>query len=1311
MRRRVFEQVSVEGLESSQVEALSFQVGHQSRRLCAGTSDGQLTVYDVLSSHRGSGSMSVGASSKLRLSVAEVLRQGSARDRKSVTQVEILESVIVALIDGVPTVYDAQTLRATATAREVRGCQLFCAHVPSRTLVFFAKKKARVFGWHRGGALRDTRREYALAESATAACCVSEKAVVFATRRDYMAFRLFTEQTTPTLTGGPTTSSGGIFRTTMGSALSSLGGNKSSGESHSAGKQAAALASSSVDTAVGIGGGGPASSSSESATRRLCEASGGAGVAVIVAGSQSRPNAPRLLTSSGTRGVLFDAAALSSSALEDRLTWSAAPTQSRAVSAFVVSLVGANSKRCEIHFAPSLALVQTIDFDFRPAALCGGSSSLFLKQPSGGDFASAQQGAQTKFAFGETSNNEPLDDQLFVVDSGLNCRCLKMVPARTQISALVDDGSYEDALALCDAWEIQQDQRIQMSSAGAGGPSSASSTGFFASPGASYHHQPIVDVAAIEERYAYALYSRGDFEGAVQHWLAADTSPVNVAALFPALCPPGLVQSNNLLARGGASAENDEDASPEKKEALRHPPQLRQASLSRAAAAVTRYLEETRNRLLHTNEGTSRSASSSSASRPARKSTTAVRPGDDAALAESLKLVDTVLVAARLHCSPPRVADVVALLKSPDQRCELESVAPLLAAGGPAYAEPLLWLYRSKGQHSRALSMLVEERCCGPDKANDASGTISTATNSAQSSDTSTSEGTWDRQRFRRWKARYLRSLWFSGDPRLAALALDAAGSLFDVAPALGLAVFTGAKVDASSDPDEEREQLRLLQERTHRSAASGGAGTPPQDVVAWMKKLTFPAPQQNSSSPGGSEKAGTVVGDDEDELPPLVLDSGNTVAVAYLEFLVSRGERLELLHNELAYLLLDGLLKTRGESTSSESHKRDEAYRSRLRRFLKGSDKYRAETVLSWIPDDLPRERALVLARLGRHDDVLTVYADELRDDALAEAYCAEVWEAADAAKLRRLALGESGRRGDEDDDEDDLSPGRTAAMAAADEEDDDEALGVYLCLARRYVRQETDAGLDKAMSVVSKNARRVDPVAALELLPDGVSFAKVSEFAANLYRLTESARREAEIEHQLLRVHYVDLKYELTQRQLRQQSKISAVPELARLGKLKRSLQPVVLSEPGNAEPYDVTCVPHVFEGHVALQFRVTNNAQGYRMQNVRVKVESLGDADLYAHDAEVPLKVLPFKFTGSCYVVFRTFPTVGTVVTSFANELRFAVLADSSSRASSSAAATLSRARAGSSESFDAASGPNSSYLEEIPLHNLELSTADM
>ena len=174
---------------------------------------------------------------------------------------------------------------------------------------------------------------------------------------------------------------------------------------------------------------------------------------------------------------------------------------------------------------------------------------------------------------------------------------------------------------------------------------------------------------------------------------------------------------------------------------------------------------------------------------------------------------------------------------------------------------------------------------------------------------------------------------------------------------------------------------------------------------------------------------------------------------------------------------------------------------------------------------------------------------------------------------------------------------------------------------------------------------------------------------------------------------MHYVNLKYELTQQQIRQQSRMTQVPELARLGAARAALPPTLALADERELEHAVQCTRHVFDQHVVLQFAVTNGAPALRMHNVSVRVEPLGDTDLYVLESEVPLRVLPYRSTGSCYTVFRTYPTVGTVATSFACELRFLA---------------ITVATDGPPGSLRRETGAG--YPEEIPLHNLELSTAD-
>lgn len=56
-----------------------------------------------------------------------------------------------------------------------------------------------------------------------------------------------------------------------------------------------------------------------------------------------------------------------------------------------------------------------------------------------------------------------------------------------------------------------------------------------------------VNVLSIHERYAYDLFSWGDYEGAVGHFLVAETPVHHVLELFPSLAPPEFVPPGGLL--------------------------------------------------------------------------------------------------------------------------------------------------------------------------------------------------------------------------------------------------------------------------------------------------------------------------------------------------------------------------------------------------------------------------------------------------------------------------------------------------------------------------------------------------------------------------------------------------------------------------------------------------------------------------------------------------------------------------------------------------------------------------------------------
>lgn len=67
-----------------------------------------------------------------------------------------------------------------------------------------------------------------------------------------------------------------------------------------------------------------------------------------------------------------------------------------------------------------------------------------------------------------------------------------------------------------------------------------------------------VNVMSIHERYAYDLFSWGDPEGAVGHFLIAETPIEHVLSLFPSLVPPEFDPAGMLQGGEGTEGKSGE---------------------------------------------------------------------------------------------------------------------------------------------------------------------------------------------------------------------------------------------------------------------------------------------------------------------------------------------------------------------------------------------------------------------------------------------------------------------------------------------------------------------------------------------------------------------------------------------------------------------------------------------------------------------------------------------------------------------------------------------------------------------------------
>jgi len=142
--------------------------------------------------------------------------------------------------------------------------------------------------------------------------------------------------------------------------------------------------------------------------------------------------------------------------------------------------------------------------------------------------------------------------------------------------------------------------------------------------------------------------------------------------------------------------------------------------------------------------------------------------------------------------------------------------------------------------------------------------------------------------------------------------------------------------------------------------------------------------------------------------------------------------------------------------------------------------------------------------------------------------------------------------------------------------------------------------------------------------------------------------------------------------------------IPELASLGRVFRSSTPVPLTE--SETEYVVTCVKHIMEQHVVLQFDVENTIDDQRLANVTVSLET--DGDLYQVTGEIAAESIKYGESGKCFTVLERVMDIDLEASAFTSVLNFNVI------------------------QVDPASGEDESdaFEEEYPLEDLTITTSD-
>ena len=487
--------------------------------------------------------------------------------------------------------------------------------------------------------------------------------------------------------------------------------------------------------------------------------------------------------------------------------------------------------------------------------------------------------------------------------------------------------------------------------------------------------------------------------------------------------------------------------------------------------------------------------------------------------------------------------------------------------------------------------------------------------------------GTWSKIKYESYIATHLSELWASGNEGGCSLVIrsPATRRLLETNPRLGLSVFTAIH-------PQNADQWRTLR-------ALDDPLTQPDTVRSVIELLTSIIPVVVTSQFDPTSH----------DMSSLPLESGRALVIAFLESAigiengrVEEGDEYESLpadsklerqvadfHDELSLLLLEGVISERqDDGKDNEEMGLGKIYHEKLIKLLRWPcAKIRAERFMTTLPSSFMQEKALLLGRLGRHEDALRILYRDLQSLDLALEYCDDRF---DQARVRQESS--RGKQRDRSD---------VSHFERTDAEDN-----AYLPLIKVALDSgDEQRGLAAAIQVFALRRGAIDRAAALRLLPSDVPVSAVARpFLIPALIDSESQLRRLTVVAALLRARYLRLNDQLTSAQLQVQSNMNTVPQLQNLnlGEPLHSTNPfrVRTSALGSTAVPDVMIVKHFFHRYLVVQAKITNSV-GLSDKSARtladiafVVAESSDDA--IQPLVQVPIQRLPPKMTGYAWCV---------------------------------------------------------------------------
>ncbi|CAB0045023.1 unnamed protein product [Trichogramma brassicae] len=221
-------------------------------------------------------------------------------------------------------------------------------------------------------------------------------------------------------------------------------------------------------------------------------------------------------------------------------------------------------------------------------------------------------------------------------------------------------------------------------------------------------------------------------------------------------------------------------------------------------------------------------------------------------------------------------------------------------------------------------------------------------------------------------------------------------------------------------------------------------------------------------------------------------------LVITYLEHVVHVWEDTNpLFHNVLVHQYKEKCLAAQAPTATPAEKQNIQHIRQKLQQLLEKSQHYTPETVLRDFPFDcLYEERAIILGKLGKHQQALAIYINLLNDVPKAIQYCNNVYS--------RYQTQTPAERAKNAENSEEVYVTLIRQLLKLQDNDIDLMLGDGACA------RPSQPDLETALELLEEHASKIDPIKALAVLPDSVPIGRIKHFLeASLHKKITDRRR----------------------------------------------------------------------------------------------------------------------------------------------------------------------------------------------------------